>query len=60
MTINNLHRDLSFLDKGIIISNKAKRENHEVRDESKVTKASKNLKYFLRKSRGIQWKQLAP
>jgi hypothetical protein len=61
MNIDILRKDMNMLDRGINISNRAKRDNIEAKvqaqgssrtvNEMKQLKKQKNLRHFLRKKR---------
>ena len=54
--MTTLARDKTFLEEGIVLSNSKKKEDIEVKVQSKQDKKLKNFKYFLRKKRSITLK----
>jgi hypothetical protein len=54
--INYLRKDMRFIEDAISISNTSKKSLFDIESESKVSKRSKNLRYFLRKKRNIIYK----
>lgn len=47
---------MNFIEDAIGISNTNKKKDYDLEAESKVSKRSKNLRYFLRKKRNIVYK----
>ena len=52
LTIGHLRKDISFIEKGINLTNKAKKKQAE----EPQAKINKKLRYFLKKQRGITYK----
>lgn len=55
--INQLRKDMNFIEDVIQMSNSSKKQTFELNSTEKASKKSKNLKYFLRKKRNILMKQ---
>eukprot|EP00347_Sterkiella_histriomuscorum_P019065 403343093 len=55
--LNHLKRDMNFIQEAISQSNSVKKSTFEAQVDSKVPKRIKNLRYFLKKKRGIIYKQ---
>jgi hypothetical protein len=51
-----LRKDLGFIEQAIQVSNVSKKKTFEVREQEKVPKKIKNLRYFLKKKRNITYK----
>ena len=57
LTVGTLSTDLTFIEKGIGMSNKSKKDASQKYEESeKRPKKHKNLKYFFKKKRNIYYK----
>lgn len=54
--LNILRKDMTFIEDTLSLSNTMKRQSFQIKEESKTTKKSKNLKYFLKKKRNITYK----